>query len=121
MTSEEKKAYLLLKAVIFQYHGLSDEEKEILKETASELEAQTELVWAMEFIEKDLMDFFERARAYLKDVLLSLEEEKRLNYLSKVWDANLTKGFISEIEATAILKLARDWQIESKFIDMIKK
>jgi uncharacterized tellurite resistance protein B-like protein len=121
MTSEEKKSYLLLKAVIFQYHGLSEEEKEILQETATDLGAEEELKWAMDFIEADLMDFFERARDYLKNILLSVDEENRLEYLSKVWDANHRKGFISEIEATAILKLARDWKIERKFIQLIKK
>ena len=121
MTSEEKKSFLLLKTVIFQYHGLSEEEKEILQETASDLDALDELQWAMDFIEEDLMDFFERSREYLRNILLSLDEEKRLEFLSKVWDANHKKGFISEIEATAILKLARDWKIERRFIQMIKK
>ncbi len=53
MTSEEKKAYLLLKSVIFHYHGLDEDEQEILDETADSLDAQEELAWAANFISED--------------------------------------------------------------------
>ena len=46
MTSEEKKALLLLKSVIFHYHGLDEDEQKILDETAKQLDAQEELKWA---------------------------------------------------------------------------
>jgi uncharacterized tellurite resistance protein B-like protein len=51
----------------------------------------------------------------------SLDKEKRLNYLSAVWDANNKKGYISEMEATAMLKLAKDWHIERDLIERIRK
>jgi hypothetical protein len=38
-----------------------------------------------------------------------------------VWESNKKKGYISEMEATALLKLAKDWQIEDDFVEMIKK
>ncbi len=50
-----------------------------------------------------------------------LEKEKRLSHLTMVWEANNKKGYISEMEATAMLKLAKDWEVESDFIKMIKK
>lgn len=120
MTSEEKKAYLLLKSVIFHYHGLDEEEQAILDETANSLDAHEELAWANAFIGEDYYNAFDRAREYLRDVMLALDSEKRLHYLSLVWEANNRKGYISEMEATAMLKLAKDWEIEADLINMIK-
>ncbi|MBX2843030.1 MAG: hypothetical protein KTR26_14780 [Flammeovirgaceae bacterium] len=121
MTSEEKKAYLLLKSVIFHYHGLDEDEQKILDETADNLSAHKELEWANEFISEDYYTAFDRARDYLRDIMNGLAKEERLSYLSMVWDANNKKGYISEMEATAMLKLAKDWQIERDLIEMIKR
>ncbi|MEH0157922.1 hypothetical protein V6R21_27880 [Limibacter armeniacum] len=120
MTTEEKKAYLLLKSVIFHKHGLDESEQQILNETAIKLDAHTELDWANQFIEEDYCNAFERARAYLLDKMMELDKDVRLDYLSKVWEANDQKGYVSEIEATAMLKLAADWDIERAFINAIK-
>jgi hypothetical protein len=121
MTSEEKKAFLLLKSVIFHYHGLDEDEQKILDETARDLEASDELDWANEFIATDYITAFDRARAYLNDVIGPLEKDKRVTYLDMVWKANNQKGYITEMEATAMLKLAKDWQVEGDLIAMIRK
>jgi len=39
MSSEQKKAFLLLKFVIFNYHGLDANERTILQNTALKVEA----------------------------------------------------------------------------------
>jgi uncharacterized tellurite resistance protein B-like protein len=121
MTSEEKKAFLLLKSVIFHYHGLDEDEQKNLDETAKEYDAEEELVWANEFIANDYISAFERAREYLSNVIGKFDKEKRLSYLDMVWKANNQKGFITEMEATAMLKLAKDWGIENELIEMVKK
>lgn len=121
MTSEEKKAYLLLKSVIFHYHGLDDDEKANLEETAKELEGQEELDWANDFIAQDYFNSFERARDYLNNIIGDYTEEKRVMYINMVWQANNLKGFVTELEATAMLKLARDWNVEAELIEMVKK
>ena len=121
MTSEEKKAFLLLKTVIFHYHGLDEDEQKILDETATELNAHQELVWANEFIAEDYYNAFERARGFLNEIMGKLPKDRRLNYLTMVWDANNKKGYISEMEAMAMLKLAQDWQVENELIEMIKR
>ncbi|MGB0525900.1 MAG: hypothetical protein ACPGJS_23170 [Flammeovirgaceae bacterium] len=121
MTSEEKKAFLLLKAVIFHYHGLDEDEQDILDETAESLDAQEELDWAYEFIAEDYYSAFDRAREYLGKTMMGLEEDKRLKYLHMVWDANNKKGYISEMEAMAMLKLARDWHVEAGLMEMVRK
>lgn len=121
MTSEEKKAFLLLKSVIFHYHGLDEDEQKELDDTAQALDAVAELKWASDFIEEDYYNAFERARNYLKEVMNTLEKDKRLSFLSMVWEANNKKGYISEMEATAMLKLAKDWGVEADLIAIIKK
>lgn len=120
MSSEEKKAFLLLKSMIFHYHGLDEDEVQILERTAKELDATNELIWANAFIAKDYGTAFDRARTYLKDTLGRQKKDKKLSYLDQVWKANYQKGYITEMEATAMLKLAKDWGIESELISMVR-
>jgi hypothetical protein len=121
MTSDEKRVYLLLKAVIFYYHGLDSAEKVDLESAARRLEAPDELRWALDFIEKDYMTSFERARAYLNDIIGDYPKEKRIDLISMVWESNNLKGYVTEMEATAMLKLARDWTVEKELIEMVLK
>jgi uncharacterized tellurite resistance protein B-like protein len=120
MSSEEKKSFLLLKSMIFHYHGLDEDEVQILELAAKKLDAVKELKWANEFIAKDYGTAFDRVRTYLKDTLGQLKKDKRLSYLDQVWKANYQKGYITEMEATAMLKLAKDWGIESELISMVR-
>lgn len=120
MTSGEKRAYLLLKAVIFYYHGLDDEEKQNLKDTADELDGQEELKWAYDFIAEDFFNAFERAREYLNDIIGDYPKEKRVNHINMVWQANNLKGYVTELEATAMLRLADDWNVQAELIELLK-
>lgn len=121
MTSEEKKVYLLLKSVIFNYHGLDAEERQSIIESADEIDGREELKWVHEFISMDYFNSFERARDYLNDIVGDYPFEKRIFFLEMVWKANSLKGYVTELEATAMLKLARDWHVEGEFIEVIKK
>lgn len=116
MSSEEKKIFFLLKSIIFHYHGLDDEEQQLLQESARELEGFDELAWAQDFVAQDYLSAFDRARVYLQAV--TLPADKKLEYLHSVWQANNAKGYITEMEATGMLRLARDWQLEG---DLIRK
>ncbi len=121
MTSEEKRVYLLLKAVIFYYHGLDPEEKEELEVVSKKLEAPEELKWAVDFIEKDQITSFERARSFLNDIIGDYTKEKRVDLIQMVWESNNLKGYVTEMEATAMLKLAKDWKVEKEFVELILK
>lgn len=121
MTSEEKKAYLLLKSVIFHYHGLDEKERQNLQETAQEIDGLEELRWANEFIAKDYFNSFDRAREYLNDIIGDYPLEKRVFYIDMVWKSNSLKGYVTELEATAMLKLARDWNVEAELMEIVKK
>lgn len=118
MDKEEKKAYLLLKSIIFQYHGLDEEEQLLLQKTAESLQAQEELAWAQSFISQDYLTAFERVRNYLLQT--SLEKDKKLYYMNLVWKANNEKGYITEMEAIGMLRLAKEWQIENELIRMVR-
>ncbi len=120
MNSEEKRAYLLLKSVIFHYHGLDEDEQKILDQTAEELDAFDELKWANDFISEDYFTAFERAHEFLNNIIGNMEKDQRLYYLDLVWKANNKKGYITEMEATAMLKLAKDWHIENELIALVR-
>jgi cyclic pyranopterin phosphate synthase len=46
---------MLLKSLIFHYHGLDEDEEKILNETADKLGAHIELRWANDFIAQDFL------------------------------------------------------------------
>jgi len=121
MSAEEKKAYLLVKAVIFHYHGLDENEKQYLEETAQRLDAHEELVWCNIFIGEDPISAFDRARDFLRETMNRLGKDRRIEFLTDVWNANLKKGYISEMEAMAVLTLAKDWDVEHDLVSAIKK
>ena len=78
-----------------------------------------ELKWAMDFIEKDQITAFDRARAFLNDIIGDYTKEKRVELVNMVWDSNNLKGYVTEMEATAMLRLARDWKVEQEFIQLV--
>lgn len=121
MSTEEKQVYMLLKGVIFHYHGLNEEERKDLEKTAAELDAREELKWADEFIGRDYLTSFERARDYLNDIIADYPKNKRVELIHMVWAANNMKGYVTEMEATAMLKLARDWNVQQEFVDLVQQ
>ena len=116
---EEKKVYMLLKSVIFHYHGLDDTEKKDLDKTAEELEAHDEYKWALDFVAEDYITAFDRARDYLNDIIGDYPKEKRIELVNMVWRANNLKGYVTEMEATAMLKLAKDWGVERELTSLV--
>lgn len=120
-SSEEKKVYMLLKAVIFHYHGLDEQEKKDLVRTAEELDAPEEYKWALAFVAEDYITAFERARNYLNDTIGDYPKDKRIELINMVWQANNLKGYVTEMEATAMLKLAKDWNVQHELIDLVLK
>jgi hypothetical protein len=120
-TPEEKKVYMLLKSVIFYYHGLDEIEKQELSKTATELDAQDEYNWAIDFISNDFITAFDRAREYLNERIGDYAKESRIELINMVWKANNLKGYVTEMEATAMLKLAKDWNVQKELISLVLK
>jgi uncharacterized tellurite resistance protein B-like protein len=118
---EEKRVYMLLKAVIFHYHGFDEQEKKDLIKTAEDLEAPDEYKWALDFVAQDYITAFDRARNYLNDIIGDYAKEKRIELINMVWQANNLKGYVTEMEATAMLKLAKDWNVQRELIDLVLK
>jgi uncharacterized tellurite resistance protein B-like protein len=118
-SSEEKKVYMLLKSVIFHYHGLDDAEKKDLDKTSEELNAHNEYQWALDFIAEDYITAFDRARDYLNNIIGDYPKEQRIALINMVWQANNLKGYVTEMEATAMLKLAKDWNVQKELIELV--
>ena len=121
MSEEEKKVFMLVKAVIFHYHGLDEIEKLDLENTSRRLDAADALQWALDFISMDYISAFERARAYLNEIIGDYPKNKRTELINMVWEANNLKGFVTEMEATAMLKLAKDWGVERELTNLVLK
>ena len=121
LSSDEKKVFLLLKAVVFYYHGLDEEERQILEETSNKIKGDDELEWALSFVSRDYLNSFERAREFLKPQMKNIDKEKTVAFLWDVWQANDTKGYTTEMEASAMIRLARDWGIDYELRDLIRK
>lgn len=119
MTVEEKKVYILLKAVIFHYHGLDETEKKDLDETARALNAHEEYKWALSFIAQDYITAFDRARNYLNNIIGDYPKKQRVDLINMVWQANNLKGYVTEMEATAMIKLAKDWNVQKELIQLV--
>lgn len=118
-SAEEKKVYMLLKSVIFHYHGLDEDEKIDLEKTAEELDARNEHKWALDFIAEDYITAFDRARDYLNNIIGDYPKNKRIELIHMVWQANNLKGYVTEMEATAMLKLAKDWNVQKEMIELV--
>jgi hypothetical protein len=121
MTSEEKRVYLLLKSVIYYYHGLDEVEKKDLERASSELNGQEELTWALDFVAEDYITAFDRAREFLNNIIGDYPKEKRVSLIDMVWQSNNVKGYVTEMEATAMFKLARDWNVEKELVELVLK
>jgi hypothetical protein len=118
-SSEEKKVYMLLKAIIFHYHGLDEMERQDLEDTAEQIEAREEYAWALNFISDDYLTAFDRARDYLNEIIRYYKKDKRVELINMVWQANNLKGYVTEMEATAMLKLAKDWDVQKELIELV--
>ncbi|MFL5729207.1 MAG: hypothetical protein ACJ75J_06945, partial [Cytophagaceae bacterium] len=60
-------------------------------------------------------------REFFRQTIGTYDTETRVSYLNIVWEATKSKGFISEMEATAILKLAKDWSVQKELLKLIRK
>ncbi len=119
MERDKKRALVLLKSLIFHYHGLDPDEKTILDQYVKRLGAKEELEWALDFISRDYLSAFERSREFLGKIFTKLDEEERLKHLVEVWEDNHKKGYVTEMETTAMINLAKDWAIEKVFMSSV--
>jgi len=117
---KEKMILMLLKAIIFHYHGLDEAEEKLLYRAAGEIDAEQELKWAFDFIAEDYVTAFERAREFMTKSSQEFEKRKLLQFINLTWKANSEKGYITEMEATAMLKIAKDWQVDQELIEMVQ-
>jgi len=120
MSEEDKKAIILLKSLIFHYHGLDEDEFKLLEQAAEKLSARAELKWANQFIADDYLSAFERSREFLSKVFNAMDAKERLKYLLEIWEENYDKGYVTEMETTAMLNLAKDWSIEIEFMQNVR-
>jgi hypothetical protein len=97
------------------------DEKQVLETYVEELDAWEEYDWAIHFISSDYISAFERSREFLSKVFSDLSGADKLNYLMDTWESNHMKGYVTEMETTAMINLAKDWQIDNEFLSSINQ
>lgn len=120
MEKELKKAVMLLKSLILHYHGLDEDERLILEEASMRLDSRQELEWANSFISRDYLSAFERAKEFFSKTIVQLDKSKRLAELTEAWEDNHKKGYVTEMETTAMIHIAQNWKVEQEFLELIK-
>ncbi|WP_258103076.1 hypothetical protein [Marinoscillum sp. MHG1-6] len=119
MDLEQKKAVMLLKSLVFHYHGLDAEETQLLEDAAKKYDAKEQLNWSNDFLAEDYLSAFERSRDFLSKVFLKLDKQERLHQLTEVWEENYVKGYVTEMETSAMIHLSQDWKIQKEFLQHI--
>ncbi len=120
MDKDLKKCSMLLKSLILHYHGLDEDEKLILEHASAKLEAEEELNWANEFISEDYLSAFERCKEFFNKNMTGYSDEVKLSQLKEVWEENHQKGYVTEMETTAMINLAKDWGLEHEMLKIIQ-
>lgn len=120
MQKELKKGIMLLKSLILHYHGLDEDERGILDKAAQTLDAREELIWADRFISEDYLSAYERAKEFFLKNIAKLSDQEKLKHLKDVWEDNYQKGYVTEMETTAIITLAKNWGVEKEFMNIIQ-
>lgn len=115
-----KKSVMLLNSLIYHYHGLDPDEEELLEKTAEKYDAVEEMLWANNFIAEDYISAFQRSRIYLKSTFKSIPQKETMDYLEEIWIGNYDKGYVTEMETTAMRHLASDWGVEELFEKLVK-
>lgn len=128
MTPEEKEVLLLLEYAIFRYHGFDDNERERLENDAAAMHAQAQLEKVYAFVDDILQKtnqsevaVFEATLRRIKEVFAQLPEERRLEYVIQVWNANKAKGYVTEIEAIAMLRVAKELNVQRGFVEYVRQ
>lgn len=109
---------MLLQSLIFHYHGL-DGEKELLEHSAKKLSATSALDSANDFIVKDYLSAFERSEDFFMKIIGRIDPKSQLDLLIKGWGDNHKKGYVTEMETTAMINLSKDWGIDKEFLKEI--
>ena len=119
MNSEQKKTLLLVMSLVLHLHDLDEDEQRILAAKADELEGHTELAWITEFINENPATAIERGRVFVNTLTGNSPKDFRILCIRETLSAVQEKGYLSESEAVAVLKFARDWRIEPELKAMV--
>jgi uncharacterized tellurite resistance protein B-like protein len=97
------------------------QKKKIWIKFPTDLDAKEELTWALDFVAQDYITAFDRAREFLNNIIGDYPKDKRVSLIAMVWQSNNVKGYVTEMEATAMLKLAKDWNVEKELVELVLK
>ena len=112
----EKKALLLIKAILCYHHGIQEEDHIQLSQQAEDINGQKEFKWAIDFIEKDTLSANKRGKKMLKKLGADISSANRLKYIADSWKEGMKKGYLTNIEVDWLLEVASLWKLEKKLL-----
>lgn len=119
MNSEQKKTLLLVMSLVLHLHDLDEDEQRILAIKAEQYQGAAELDWINEFIAENPATAIERGREFVTSLKDNCPKDFRILCIRETLSAVQEKGYLSESEAVAILKFARDWRVETELKAMV--
>lgn len=99
---------------------MEEKEKTLLQDYSKLFKAENELKWACSLAKEDVLTSFERAEMNVISLLSHEDSHTRLDVLSRVWEVTKDKGYINQKEANLLLGIARKWNLEKDFIDLVR-
>ena len=111
MDETQRRAYFLLKLVIFFYPQPDAEERVQLGDKAHSWKAEQDLAWALQFVEQNTATAFERTQVWLDAMFAALEPAAREAYFTTIWMGDERQPHVTEMQGLALMRLAGGWGI----------
>jgi hypothetical protein len=121
LEEHHRRAYFLLKLVIFFYPTPDETEVDYLMAKASAWQAEADRQWAMAFVEQEPATAFERTRAWFTELLTPLAQKDKENFFTTVWQGDERLPHITEMQGLALMRLTQDWGIQNTLLALLGK
>ena len=121
MDAGQRRAYFLLKLVIFFYPRPDEEENDQLLAKASAWQADEDRRWALAFVEENPATAFERTRAWFTQQFEGQSQTEREAYFTTIWQGDDRLPHVTEMQGLALLRLAQDWGIQDCLLRLLGK
>jgi len=115
LEEQHRRAYFLLKLLIFFYPTPDETEVYYLMAKASAWQAEADRKCAMAFVEQEPATAFERTRAWFTELLTSLTQKDKDKFFTTVWQGDERLPHITEMHGLTLLRLTQDWVPKIRF------
>jgi hypothetical protein len=113
--------YFLLKLVVFYYPRPDEEEMDQLRDKASAWKADEDRRWAIDFVDQEPATAFQRTGEFISGLFTGKSQLEREAFLEDIWSVDIARGYVTEMQAMALLKMAQAWGLQDKLLKLLGK